>query len=91
MLSLRGEHDFVTEARAWDSTFQSVSEECVNAWRGIADAGGRFAESFLGGCGHNAHLEARQFLEQMSGRPPTRAVQLKSVKEVDHKEESKGG
>ncbi|CAK9099099.1 unnamed protein product [Durusdinium trenchii] len=45
VLSLRGQHDFVTEA-------------CVAAWRGVEDAGGDFSESVLGGCGHHAHLEA---------------------------------
>ncbi|CAE7215646.1 pip, partial [Symbiodinium natans] len=49
ILCLRGQHDFVTK-------------DCLDAWRGVADARGRasgyFTESELGGCGHHAHLEA---------------------------------
>lgn len=46
VLSLRGQHDFVTE-------------ECVAAWRALAQPDGTgFTEDVLGGCGHNAHLEA---------------------------------
>lgn len=50
LLSLRGEHDFVTE-------------RCTEAWRGASDGPqarpGRlvFRERVIGGCGHNAHLE----------------------------------
>ncbi|CAE7937042.1 pip, partial [Symbiodinium necroappetens] len=46
---LRGQHDFVTK-------------NCLDAWRGVADARGMasgfFTEHELGGCGHHAHLEA---------------------------------
>ncbi|CAE8593751.1 unnamed protein product [Polarella glacialis] len=52
LLSLRGEHDFVTTA-------------CMAAWRGVKDAAEAasreelpfFREQSIGGCGHNAHLE----------------------------------
>jgi len=55
-LSIRGEHDFVTES-------------CVEAWRGVLDAleagevdqqrpsSTTFREEVIHGCGHNAHLE----------------------------------
>jgi len=45
VLCLRGQHDFVTE-------------ECVSTWRALASPSVTFTESVLGGCGHNAHLEA---------------------------------
>jgi len=52
LMSIRGEHDFVTAP-------------CVEAWRGAADAaaaggvGGAavFSEAEIQGCSHNAHLE----------------------------------
>lgn len=47
LLSIRGEHDFVTEP-------------CVEAWRGVRDGVGNdfaYRELVVGGCGHHAHLE----------------------------------
>mmetsp|Transcript_47282 Transcript_47282/g.119915 ORF Transcript_47282/g.119915 Transcript_47282/m.119915 type:complete len:682 (-) Transcript_47282:190-2235(-) len=50
LLSIRGTHDFVTEA-------------CVDAWRGVGDAASSsdnlvFQEEVVAGCGHNPHLES---------------------------------
>lgn len=54
LLSLRGQHDFVTA-------------RCVEAWKGVKDVLDEssddskptfvFREEVIGGCGHNAHLE----------------------------------
>ncbi|CAJ1389356.1 unnamed protein product [Effrenium voratum] len=60
VLSLRGQHDFVTK-------------ECMAAWRGVCDKGVAFTETCLGSCGHHAHLEVSDFL-QMEGPPEAHHV-----------------
>lgn len=47
LLNLRGEHDFVTE-------------QCVSAWRVIAEMEGSrlYFEQIVPGCGHHGHLES---------------------------------
>ena len=55
----------VTRSGTWaflDGSFllhlpQNV-QECVSTWRALASPSATFTESVLGGCGHNAHLEA---------------------------------
>mmetsp|Transcript_100902 Transcript_100902/g.261139 ORF Transcript_100902/g.261139 Transcript_100902/m.261139 type:complete len:644 (-) Transcript_100902:182-2113(-) len=79
LLSIRGQHDFVTDA-------------CVEAWRGVSDAakayGGvvdkTFSEVVIGACGHNAHLEDPELVAAKL------RLWLLRTDELDHPPKSKG-